>query len=692
MTVLVDIAEAEFGLVTPAKPTVYVKPTWQHQWSEARELTCQRCTFSIGSQDSEAILRGHYGDITPAGVQGHTIFAPTNYDRWFVKVEFPTRNPVGTKVWYGIIVSSTDTRFGDNSQGAYGDQFYQAYGLEWFLHRHQVLESTLVRTDGTSYRINRGLLFNGGASRQGRDIDIRFRNRSVTFGPKGVYGYVDRLMDGQEWTAFQMLEYLVEYHQPWATGLKWGLGDVFDSAGLSWHKPRGIETHGRTLRQIVDQIVDIRRGLIYWWEFSDITDTLLLNIATNVAAPISLPSEGTLPENPSVLTVAMNTRRRSPITYRNDTSPRYQQIICQGAYRTFTRSLQIMNGTLEPDWTSEQRNAYKAGAINSPGYAALQPAEKESLNDIYRQSDPLRRVWTRYRVPDDAWAALAIDPTTAQSVWVDGLQLSLLTPLIDGLDYTTPASPVPITGSEQTGDYLDNLCFIQVATGQYLPIANLGVLSRNEKYGHNGLNFSVTVRPYDSGPGLVIQPNAPSHVIAGPDWSQQSDAPSAHRQVLDYRTLVVTATIQLDDRVTERWPETSSVQVSNQSAKHVINLGDDVRQDFIRAGTPIGLTDVGDLKTTQASGWIRDDSQYAKDVARLAYEWYQTERQSVRFDVGYLMGEIVVGNLISILVFQFSAAAINSLVTAVTYDFDHQSTTIDTDRGEELDFRALAVR
>lgn len=690
MTINIDIAYQEDSVVPPVEPKVYTKTEYQQEWTLNPFLTCQRITFSTGEKDSMAVLRSHYGSMIPAGFSAFMAVPRDNLIRSFVKVEitFPDGS---ARNWEGVIVASQAETSGTSSTQHYGDFSYVAYGFEWFLRRYQVIQSYSFDENAPEvvggwvrryYTVPCGLPFNAGGGNAGDERVASYGNKNDI----GAGGNADLLFSNGgyselPWTAMDILNYLTLFHQPCSTSsLAWGIWPTSRPA-LEWYEPRNVPTHGRTLRDIINQVIDKRRGLTY--SFIGQSDVL---VHTYFSEDISLPSGHSVPANERCIALTLSSRRRTPVIEWLDHSNKYEQVIVQGARITRTLTLQANgahNGSysLDADWTSDQQTSYFTAATGATGYADMSVSEKEIANEAYWMTYPVRRVFTHFKLNSSA-------------PWGRGLQLSLTTPMIQGVDYS---ASIPDASTVPAGEYQSNLAFINFGS-RYLPINDIaGASTHSEEMDRNGIKFHVHVQEYENKRGVIIAPTCPAHAIAFSDAFFSGDLPQYSPDstpVCDYKAAYITCTIEENDRLTVRYPNVPDDPINNCASKQVISLGDDVRKDIIQSGTAIGVDKNGALITTAEGGSLRDDEEFCQDVARMAYEWYKVERQAIRFEINHIDGQLRAGDLIVSVQYNelLPASPVNTIISSVTYDFDSQQTSINTDLAEELDFRALAAK
>jgi hypothetical protein len=259
--------------------------------------------------------------------------------------------------------------------------------------------------------------------------------------------------------------------------------------------------------------------------------------------------------------------------------------------------------------------------------------------------------------------------------------------MVQGEDYSMNAVEAADTS---VGEFIANAAFIPIGN-RYVPINDMsGGNVGNENVDANGLKFHCNLQEYENKRGLIIMPSEPAHVIAQSTVAASTLPQHRLEPVCDYLDAYVTITVEENERLSASYPTVPDAAVNNTAAKHLINLGDDVRSDYLDAGTVIGVDSSGSLQYTTYGGYLRNDADFAADVARLAYEWYKTERQAIRFELNYISADFQAGDLVTGLYYGTLGQAVNTVISTVSFDFDSQQTSINTDLAEELDFRALA--
>ena len=153
----------------------------------------------------------------------------------------------------------------------------------------------------------------------------------------------------------------------------------------NFDEPR-VATHGRTLRQILDEVIDRRRLLGYTVDVKAPTELVpdeTITIKAFTFAPDAITFEDhTIGANAEQVSIEFDddTGVQAAIL-RRATLESVDQVICQGsrAVGCFTLvadgGLPEPSGTLVPNWTVAQQTEYDSGASTLPAYVSLPPSE-----------------------------------------------------------------------------------------------------------------------------------------------------------------------------------------------------------------------------------------------------------------------------------------------------------------------------
>jgi len=84
-------------------------------------------------------------------------------------------------------------------------------------------------------------------------------------------------------------------------------------------------------------------------------------------------------------------------------------------------------------------------------------------------------------------------------------------------------------------------------------------------------------------------------------------------------------------------------------------------------------------------GFVRDDRERLADIARMAFSWYGQTRRILNLSFRGIVSGFELGQLITAVGSGETAQAVNTAITAISYDLKGGRTTISTQFGE-LDF------
>jgi hypothetical protein len=238
----------------------------------------------------------------------------------------------------------------------------------------------------------------------------------------------------------------------------------------------------------------------------------------------------------------------------------------------------------------------------------------------------------------------------------------------------------------------------------YLP--PLVFVKHPEKTAESGIYTRIDKPPLDSGGGAfpavrvgvtphelaVLLEVSPNHIMA--DGVYTGECTGAEESKYDYRTMILTATIETDDRLRVEW-ELPKRTDDGPEIELTLYLPD-AEVWYVAKGTVKGLKDDGTLDIEDAAKTLRDDSELLVSAAALAKAWYGVARASIECALHGIQLSPTVGQMIkACFVRDVLALESNSMVTQVTYDFPTPqtplgATRISTAHGE-LDIAAMVL-
>ena len=289
------------------RPTVEIRDSlttgddWEllpHVFCDRLEERCNGVDVARLSWDFGAAVRQFNGESGP--------FSPLDLFGKFVRITVPTNPSVE---WYGTILSDSLDRYAAKDDGGTmrlqgRRQALQAVGLEYLLDRNQVRSAVVFPPvgGGVSTRLNRAMAFNGGSYSPVTNTEDRRGNRQTAIGPEGVPLFENGRSTATEWTIGDMVEHLLLYHAPMNLDeqhapASWRI-DAGSLSLLQGYRPY-LATAGRTVFELLNEILSPRRGYCWWTSFDAVTEEIVLHAQTLSSAAITLPTGCLLYTSPS---------------------------------------------------------------------------------------------------------------------------------------------------------------------------------------------------------------------------------------------------------------------------------------------------------------------------------------------------------------------------------------------------------
>jgi hypothetical protein len=517
----------------------------------------------------------------------------------------------------------------------------------------------------------------------------------------------------------------------------WRLGLlIWEMVLPNWDRPV-IPTHGRTVRDLLNAAID-RRRLLGWrlavveGDEDDDPDILVVEPFTYLDEDLDLPSGNSMIANLNQKTLDFDeavdmSRAEIKVTQ----AQQYDQVLARGdrilCCGTVCKWLSDENTPLlDQAWTDEQEAEYdEAASVNTgPGgvrdpnvdYMADNDVPKwQQRNNLVRAAEHLEPVYSHFRLDKD-WAGFIADVATDQAIWelfpfkgavADGVELAnhqvpwyfpdlrwhRRLPLYMGYDYSGFEISDPeikiVLPEKHKWEHRRTYVLIKVwdedtennEPARWVEAEKLATvvdtsdgLTLPDGAEPESYDFCCTVRVMDDAPGFVLRTSGkPQHYLAAADWDKLDEDYDV--VILDWRTdMIVTFAMQADWYVEERFPaditdETDAVKLLT------IDVPERARLEYVAQGTVVDTTNDGVLVYAKTGGFVRDDREWLKDLAKLAYEWYGEERWALTltYDQAQTLWSgtsyIEPGDLIVEIGADESEQAIRTVVTEIRIDF-----------------------
>ncbi|MCP4571471.1 MAG: hypothetical protein GY838_03900 [bacterium] len=671
-------------------------------------LYADHVRFACSPEMGSASLVYQYGEKIRPDESAHAVYERLDLVDQYVKIEIDqpdddAGDAVDPILWYGLVPESLDLPggvAGDNPAVASGAQSFTAVGLEFLLDRKRITSSLAEGFTGDE-RLHRAVGFNLGG---GNARDTQFQaNRSTGPGHTGgAYIFAETLESAVPWRVNDIVGYLLVHHAPADKDgdqtIEWRRNLGTQWLDLEWHTP-AMHVHGKTVKQVLDTLIARTRLSGYRVNVND-DDQVILSVFTFNDQDVNTPSGKTINANDDTITWNFDTNPlvRGAVTIKQSAAHVHHTVVARGERRTATVTLDpttaTNEGALIADWTDDARTAYLAGATGNDGYDALDLPDQQAENRRVRRNETVRRVWRHFRV-SATWSGLYMtnqplcpdDDGNAMAVWGPGLRMLDHLPLLEGHDYLGSAiasdtvesalpdgvepRPLPPIGIIKTPDGTSNERYEFVDRLETSPDVASLVDARPREW-------SCRLDVYRQGLGVTLAVSgAPQHVIAGDQFTAADTADEEDFEAeLDWQNLLATVAIELDAFAEARWPAAGVVSTADIIKEMTVAVPG-ARLDYVMPTTVVGLDDDGQPIRSNG-GYVRDDRDRLRDVARLAYEWYNTDRRALRVTLGTLECDKTVGQLITTIGSGANVRTVNTVITAIDFDLRAGSHTVVT--------------
>ena len=680
--------------------TVSTKAAWGDSWTAQPHLICNQLQRSVMPTIDSASLSWRVGDLIQAGESTLAYVAPLDLVGQYVRIAIS-----GLSVdWVGYIASEAQQHGADRDDGgdrvtAFQDQSFTAVGLEWFLSRAQVDSAVFYKTASTQDRIERAIGYNLGAG-DGRSINYATRGNKDTRVSSGQHVFAQDPDHAELWNALQIVDSVLHWHGPRDNAgdpspLPFATDIIEADAYLEWFTP-SVRTEGRTVLDVLSEVLDRRRGLVWWLDYADADPQVTVRVSSSLSAAITLPSGEEIPAADS--SSAYNFDQDQAVVQavvNRDGSQKYDRIRVRGARRRSVMTVSISDGNLEENWKAEAETAYNAAE-----------GTNADTNDRFRQANQFERVYRAFRIPAD-WDGRASDGNGGSLDYVSpslaagsvsilggepfnlhGLRCLRTMPLLAGYDYTTASSPVSNLPANTLPEFLQPFCLAK-HDDKYVFLDRAANHIDEDESTSEKLKYSYAMRPLADEPGFEVIPGGGlPHALAKNHFDPDTDGASNITPELDYEDLIFTVCCEWDSHCEGFWP--AAVPSAAPVQQLVIYVSDRYRLDWLAKHTVFDIDDDGTPKTVTTGGPLQDDRRPLEDLARLAFDWYQAPRATL--DIGYanMQEPLALGTLITTIGTpgDTSEQTVNATVSQITHQPEVGTSSL-TAGYAELDFGGL---
>lgn len=690
---------------------VYVRSVWSDPWTEMDNLRCERIVWSAAPGIGTGMFRWRFGRAmawdTPAW---QTVAKLSLNPRGFVRVTAEGQSLPGvtknTRDWVGTWNSCVDH---DMVQRFTADSIeillsYVTIRTAWYLDG-----SYNLRQDGS------GMVFNA----KGQP------NRSTVKQPVAgtdVYVFDTNPTRATWWTSRDIVQYLLAAHPPTdATGTALFLWQVENEDALPNFDRPTLETHGRTVWDVLTSVIDRRRSISFYVELRDVPDTepvltvAKVNVFTFVESDITVNAYsegdlGTIPKNADQWSIVASYAQSARIVIGVMATHVADRVRVTGGARMSVCTLSFEDGTLLRGWTDADKTRYEVGASNELDYPSFdEPRARKQRDADARAADDLAHVYQRFTL-DPIWdqtcnngenvgqdSPLAIDDEDQQFfISESSLQIEKYLPFLTGYEYNGSVlannegfsghrgnkvsdgpwlerTPLVILKSEQHSYHLVDR--IGVGAVEEIEWLNDGAINRfpidrswSAHVRIDSASNAITLNIVGAHPHVIAKNDyAPTRVLdgwpAGGPYEEDS-----YIGAWDLQTMIATVAIRDSRRCEVVYPETVE-PLGSFVNELVIEAGDSYKQIYVVPGTVVDVSPNNFGLYRSDGGYLQDDRDALMAIARRAYEWYSRPRFSLGLQTGWFQGDVWIGSLVISVVDTNSTTQILAPITEITLDF-----------------------
>ncbi|NJM13904.1 MAG: hypothetical protein HC889_20495 [Synechococcaceae cyanobacterium SM1_2_3] len=251
--------------------------------------------------------------------------------------------------------------------------------------------------------------------------DVQFqgtKNRTTQQTPapmfEGLHQDNTLLSGSAHWSTRDIVAYLIYFESPTTRTGQAPVTFAISAAELNKlpndDQPE-VTTHGRSMWDILNQVMPPYRLITWWLEYDETTSVVNVKLARLNLSPIVMPTSGhTLPGNSNIKNLNIAGSPSSQVIERESSADQYQQFVFQSARERIGCLIwACRDGTLTEKWTSTQFNDYQTGASGFVGWpAASEIAERQRMDREFRALPQVKDVFAKFGLPED-WDQKAAD-------------------------------------------------------------------------------------------------------------------------------------------------------------------------------------------------------------------------------------------------------------------------------------------
>lgn len=695
---------------------VYVKDTWGDKWKPIKYMRCiGACNVAAPEVDSADFVY-QYGEIKREDESSFSTYERTDFVGKLVQVriaEAPSTAKRTKKqkkkekpLFTGIIIDDADQRLGASS----GDQSVKAFGIGDLLDRWYIDYGFSLENDK---RVRMGYCpkFND-KGQWGRAL---LGNRSVDTNPdaEGEYDIVylfSAAKNAKTWNARQAIEYVLGF-SPWVETMPVVLSGQVEALELIedvW------EAQGKSVFQFLNDVVNRKYGLGFKLKFEEgDPDRILVDVFTLIDQDVKVGNR-TFPKNGNQEPFEFGdsfpkSALLGNMVIRTTSINTYDIIEVRGAKIKVAFNLgfggSFNSATLTQGWTEGIETEY----IDAEG--AENPNDATEA-DRLRHSDRYNGVYRHFIIPPafnwevgdgthdcETWTNIAPIPKRDGSVSFnvddededEGLYLhrSLYgkefyrdLPFEKGKNYSVAkvgALPQDNNADGSVPEYVPMFAWIYdnvdgpnhgPATNKYVMLDKL-----TKEWPDAGLT-DMHVRAVDREMGIEIT-GPLNHYMAINDFDAEAH-PTNVLPEFDFRTLGAVVFVETDAHLRVKIEFVDESGEVDELARTLVVDNPACEYWYAHKDTVVDIVGGKLIRVHPDNQVVRDDSDKLRAIAEMYAAWYNRKRTAIHIPISEIGVFYEVGTFITTIDALEDAPEVNTVVTAIRWDFDNQQTEIET--------------
>ena len=686
---------------------VEMRDQWTDAWAPVDYIEAVTITDEVGPGMPRCGFRFEYGDVRREDTAAFAQVEPLDLVNRFVRVtRLPDENsapvdpdieaeppPLPDVLFVGVFTDESIAADNVRTAEPQGEQAITAYGLVHLLDRIPIVDA-VATTEGAAEpkfityvpTINVETDFGvRGRSGVGNRSATKFET-IVTNGVGESYVFSDNgdADQGDLWRVSDFLEYLLVNHATLSTltgSFSFVLGGQVEALDAITVPATNFD--GDTVKRAIDQLVDRRRGLVYWIRYSVVRaeppdepediETVELMIASAFDQDI-ITNGQTIAANADQLTLELDDRPDLAVVRILDTTSTADAIIVRGERMQSCFTVSFQDGTLEKAWSDADEADYLAA------------------DDVGRASDRFAHVFTTFRIPRDwgwvvfsgygvdNWIGWSVAPRLTNTGEID--EDTVFGPSLAHRDWGSTFKrnlPIPrlVGAADDTQEFMAPLALFVKPTDDTPGPRSIHLGSTDDLQAILPERMEPTpahVRMLDAELAFEIQAR-PNHQLALHHFDGAGDTSSP--PVFDYEWLYATVCVELDFHLEVL--QFLNAGVDGQPSGRVVTIRvPDAHHWNLFAGTIDEVRADGGVNI-RFEEILRDDSDRLRAVAAFARTWYGKTRHAVEVTFQDVMIAYGLGGILTAVSVGDRQQDVGSIIVSRTTDLAEQITTIRTD-------------